>query len=215
MEDENTCKLKKIATDICLKVGINEKGIWAANESYGDFGCGIYNNNFAIARYQIRAMNNTELIHFNFSTSLRSVTDPLVVVSNLTGGSLIFEFSQRLKWMIILAFFSVGGLCSFLFIVVLCKCGIERLCFDSSARELPRDSSFYGLDSQSSSTQPINSINPQLNAFKSLNPHLSNMPYDGFSRRREMPPTPPPTSDTHWEADTWNVKPGAAEYENE
>jgi hypothetical protein len=51
-------------------------------------------NPMNIINYSVFQGNETELVRFNFSTSLRSVKDPLVVAGYLTRGSLIFDFAQ-------------------------------------------------------------------------------------------------------------------------
>jgi len=139
-----------------LKIGRNELGVWLANSSYGDFGCGLFGNtSFSFARYHPIPGNNSDPIHFSFTTSIRSVEDPLVLASYLTGGLLYFDFGQRLKWMVILAFFSVGGVCSVLFLVITCRCVIERH-FDTEELQplvtSSKEGSLYGFNTHTTNS---------------------------------------------------------------
>jgi len=169
-----------------LKLGQNESGVWVADNTYGDFGCGLFGNtSFSFTQYKLLNFSS-DVVHFNFSTSLRSVKDPLVVASSLTEGILHFDFAQRLKWMIIVAFFSVGGLCTILLLLTTCKCFIERSCLDESSPQNlmgKKEDSFYGLNAHTPSTQTHASV---------YHHEVSIAPYDdGFSRRRRELQNPP------------------------
>jgi len=148
--------------------------------------------------------------------------------SHLTHGSLVFYFGQRLKWMIILIFFSVVGFCSFLFLLITGKCVTERAFFDSVNQPLferkDSGSAFFGLDPSSPSMQATSNPNVYTKTFKSL-PHMNAMPYDGFSRRRELSQAPPsltqtqPSTDTRatnrWDNDDWTSSKTSTDYDNE